>query len=654
MLAVKVGTAAVNQTPMDWDNNTNNIINAMMEAADENIDLLLFPEMALTGYGCEDAFHSMELINQVSNELTKILDCSQKMNSIICLGLPVLFNKSIFNSVAVIQKGSIRGIVPKQNLAGDGVHYEPRWFKAWKAGQVAKVNIHGRDIPFGDLVFSSNGIKFGFEICEDAWSNSRPGASLARRGVDIILNPSASHFSIGKREVRKRFVIEGSRAFDCAYVYTNLLGCESGRIIYDGDSIFANGGKLANLGHRFSFEDYDLTYTTFDLEANRVHQSKVNSFYPEIDFEVVNLLPTLRNDLNQNRIPEIYEDDYTPEDKFMEFINAETLGLFDYMRKSNSKGFVISLSGGMDSATCALLVYLMVNKAYNTLGVRFFSKINRPDLQKVERENLLSHLLITVYQGTKNSSEETKKAARVLARGVGANHREVEIDAIVEAYTEMMTSAFEFGLTWEEDDLTLQNIQARVRAPGVWMLANKYNYLLLTTSNKSEAAVGYATMDGDTCGGLAPLGGVSKQFIKEFLESVSYYDFMDEILNQTSSAELKPLSDSQSDEEELMPYDILDQIQKLVIIDKKNPTTVFDLLTLQNPQYAKDDIFSWVKKFYQLWSRNQWKRERYAPSFHIDDENLDPKTWCRFPILSGGYKKEIQKLYRHYMSYSEV
>lgn len=654
MLAVKVGTAAVNQTPMDWENNTNNILNAMMEAADENIDLLLFPEMALTGYGCEDEFHSMELLKQVDSELIKILDCSQKMDLVICLGLPVLFNKSVFNAIAVIQRGGIKGVVPKQNLAGDGVHYEPRWFKAWKAGQTSKVVIFGAEVPFGDLVFSCSGVRFGFEICEDAWSNSRPGASLARRGVDIILNPSASHFSMGKREVRKRFVIEGSRAFDCAYVYANLLGCESGRIIYDGDSIFANGGQLSNLGERFSFEDYVITSTVFDLESNRVHQSKVNSFYPETDFELVTILPTLRSNLTHNRVPTVYEDDYTPEDKIMEFINAETLGLFDYMRKSHSKGFVISLSGGMDSAACALLVYLMVNKAVNNLGPRFYEKINRPELQRVNREELVSNLLVTVYQGTKNSSEDTKSAARTLAKGIGSNHREVEIDALVSAYTEMMSSAFEFGLNWEDDDLTLQNIQARVRAPGVWLLANKYNFLLITTSNKSEAAVGYATMDGDTCGGLAPLGGVSKQFIKQFLYSMSHYDFMEGILNQTPSAELKPLSETQTDEEELMPYDILDQIQKLAVINKKRPTTVYDLLVLQNPEYSKDKVYTWVKRFYELWSRNQWKRERYAPCFHIDDENLDPKTWCRFPILSGGYKKELKKLYEHYMIRSEV
>src|SRR5690606_32827878 len=155
--------------------------------------------------------------------------------------------------------GHIVGFVGKQNLAGEGIHYEPRWFKPWPMRKTIEVNISGRKYPFGDLVFDAGGVRYGFEICEDAWVANRPGAPLSQLGVDIILNPSASHFAFGKHEVRKRFVLEGSRAFHVSYLYANLLGNEAGRAIYDGDAMVATCGRLLASGPRFSFQQHHLT-----------------------------------------------------------------------------------------------------------------------------------------------------------------------------------------------------------------------------------------------------------------------------------------------------------------------------------------------------------------------------------------------------------
>ena len=147
---------------------------------------------------------------------------------IVSVGLPIYFRGGLFNTACLIADRHILGFVGKQNLAGEGLHYEPRWFKPWPHGVRTEVRVGEHDYPIGDLLFEASGVRFGFEICEDAWVANRPGGELAIEGVDILLNPSASHFAFGKHAVRRRFVLDGSRAFSSVYIYANLLGNEAG------------------------------------------------------------------------------------------------------------------------------------------------------------------------------------------------------------------------------------------------------------------------------------------------------------------------------------------------------------------------------------------------------------------------------------------
>ena len=171
----------------------------------------------------------------------------------------MLHRSALFNCACLAVNGRIAGFVAKRFLAGEGLHYEPRWFKPWPRGVRETVTLGGEDYPIGDLVFDCGGVRIGFEICEDAWVAARPGSDLALAGADIILNPSASHFAFGKFEVRKRMVIEGSRAFNVSYVYTNLAGNEAGRVIYDGGALVASAGRLLAQGPRFSYRPVHLT-----------------------------------------------------------------------------------------------------------------------------------------------------------------------------------------------------------------------------------------------------------------------------------------------------------------------------------------------------------------------------------------------------------
>ena len=656
MKTMVVGAAILNQIPLDWDGNQRRIVAAIHAARAKEVALLCLPEMAITGYGCEDAFHAQGTLENAERILQELLPETTGM--MVTFGIPVLFSKTLFNVAAVAVDGRLVAVVPKRFLAGDGVHYEPRWFKPWPAAARATIILAGHEVPIGDLIIEAGGVKIGFEICEDAWVADRPGAALARAGVDIILNPSASHFAFGKLAIRERFVAEGSRAFNVTYVYANLLGNEAGRTIYDGGALIATAGTIVALGPRLGFQEWHVTCATVDIESARFASARSASFRPDLQLAehavVVVAFPWPAAGLPTGTflIPAWEASPFAKEE---EFSRAIALALFDYLRKSRSKGFVLSLSGGADSSAVATLVWLMVRRGVEDLGFDGFQRrlAHIPALAGIRAiDGLVRALLTTVYQPSANSSQETRDAARSIAAAIGCEHLEIDIEPLVASYTAAVGAALHRSLTWAQDDLALQNIQARARAPGVWMIANIREALLLATSNRSEAAVGYATMDGDTCGGLSPIAGIDKAFLRRWLswmvqsgpDGIGPLPALAVVTSQRSTPELRPQASEQVSESDLMPFPILDAIERLAIRDKQSPVIAFRVLRERFPEVGAEILRQHVVRFFQLWCRNQWKRERYAPSFHLDDENLDPKTWCRFPILSGGFERELREL----------
>ena len=592
-MKLNIAGASLNQTPLDWEGNTSRVIDAIQQAREQKADIVCLQELCISGYGCEDLHLAQWLSDRSWAELEKIIP--HTFGLVVCIGLPLHYSDKTYNGACVIHDKQILGITLKQNLALDGVHYEPRWFEPWPPNEVHHIHRNGRDIAIGDLVYDALGIRFGFEICEDAWRKVRPGEILCQRGVDLIINPSASHFALGKSHSRETLVVDSSAKFNCVYVYVNVLGNEAGRMIYDGDIIFAQKGHLLGVHRRLSFKPFQVQTCT-------------------IDFDDV---------ANSQRLP---KTDIT--DRSEEFAQAVSLALYDYLRKSKARGFVLSLSGGADSSCCAVLVAEMVRRA----------------AKEVDFKSTVGELLTCAYQGTKNSSVTTLEAARELALSIGAEFHHWTIDDEVNSYTAKAEKAIGRKLAWETDDVAMQNIQARARSPIIWLLANIKQSILLTTSNRSEGDVGYATMDGDTSGSLAPIAGIDKPFIMLWLkwaESELHYTGLKYVNNLQPTAELRPLERAQTDEKDLMPYGVLVDIEKLAFLYRKSPLEVYKLLSEKyNPVTLKD----YVKKFYKLWAANQWKRERLAPSFHLDDLNVDPRSWLRFPILSGGFKSELAEL----------
>ncbi len=406
MNRIRLAAAAVNQTPMAWDTNTRNIRAAMAAARDAGVGILCLPELCITGYGCEDMFFSAGVQATALEMLQELAPDTKGL--VACFGLPVFYEGAVYNAAAVACDGRLLGLVAKQHLAGDGIHYEPRWFRRWPAGVVGSVGIGGQECALGDLLFDCGGVRIGFEICRDAWVADRTGAKLSQRGADVLLNPSASHFAFAKQQIRERFVLEGSRAFCVSYAYANLLGNEAGRAIYDGGTLIAMGGKMLARGPRFSFADWVLTSAVIDIDSTRRAKSEsfldtdprpaaasdADSVAAELSFPDVaeptgtvsgaTGIVTHREDevpaksaittnsgsagASPSRVPGHPDWETGPHQKEEEFARAVALALFDYLRKSRAQGFVVSLSGGADSSTVAVLIHLFSQLGESRIG----------------------------------------------------------------------------------------------------------------------------------------------------------------------------------------------------------------------------------------------------------------------------------------------
>ena len=637
---MRIAGAALNQIPIDWENNLRNIRTAIEQAKAAGVELLCLPELCLTGYGCEDLFLSDWMPQTALEQLQLVRPWTDGI--CVVVGLPVRLQHRTYNTAAVLRDGEILGFVGKQFLANDGVRYEKRFFVPWLPGETTTVTLGEETWPLGDLTFEHRGVRFGFEICEDAWQadDVRPACRLRGR-VDLIVNPSASHFAMSKTDVRYQLVMKASRNFQCTYLYANLLGNEAGRIIFDGEILVARNGALLRRNQLLSFKEVDLEWVDVDFAT---------------EAPMVDIIP----------LP--------APDEYKELNQAMSLALFDYLRKARSRGFVLSLSGGADSCFCAVGVAEMVRLGVEELGLEEFKRRSgcfleaRKDVvqagaggtaeQVIEplatdnkelttNQQLVQQLLTCAYQGTVNSSDDTLNSAKELADSIGAKFFSWTIDDEVTGYVGKISGALGRELTWQTDDLALQNIQARVRAPAIWLLANVQNCLLITTSNRSEASVGYCTMDGDTAGSISPIAGVDKDFVKKWLrwaETELGYAALRHVNALQPTAELRPLAEKQTDERDLMPYVLLNRIERLAFYDRLSPRQVLAALLTEETGFDEEQLKDFVRRFYNLWSRNQWKRERYAPSFHLDDYNVDPRSWLRFPILSGGFAAELAAL----------
>ncbi|MBR9872743.1 MAG: NAD(+) synthase [Vibrionaceae bacterium] len=690
MKKLRISSCSLNQTPMDWSGNLHNIQKAINRAHEAGAELLITPELCISGYGCEDFFHSPHVSERALKSVFDLLP-SIPASMAVSVGLPVMINNRVYNGVALLTREGIQGISLKRNLAANGLHYEQRWFTPWTRDKNATVVLKEGTPPVrvGNLVYSVNGVKVGFEICEDAWVADRTSERFFNQGVEVIANPSASHFAIGKSLTRKRLVEESSRVYSACYVYSNLSGCESGRAIYDAGVMIAVDGSLVAKGERFHMSDVEVVTADIDLARSQIGQiNNSQRYYEKHDFDteaVIKVILGKSPNSPKLHVPPLnqpWEDSEHLEHE--EALRAIAIGLRDWLRKTHTGGYALSLSGGADSALVASAVYTavilelweLISKTEESAEcvlpvhlcqfltedqIRKFKQAEATDkLEKLVRDTasaIMANMLTTAYQASANSGSVTRTAAQKVGESFGAKFLNLSVVEVVKNYESMISKATNLDLNWDDHDIALQNIQARVRSPSIWFIANLENKLLLTTSNMSEGAVGYCTMDGDSSGVLAPVSGVTKSRILKllvWLEQKGFYctghhimklEALSYINNQRPTAELRP--EEQSDEEDLMPYDVLDRMVFLTLESGMSPSDIFEVMTEEFELVDKQTMATYIVKFFKLLFRNQWKRDRQAPGFHIEINSLDPKTYKRFPLLSSGYQEELAFIENH-------
>ncbi|MBT3224331.1 MAG: NAD(+) synthase, partial [Proteobacteria bacterium] len=311
----------------------------------------------------------------------------------------------------------------------------------------------------------------------------------------------------------------------------------------------------------------------------------------------------------------------------------------EYTKKCGIKGYTLALSGGRDSSMCALLV------------ARSF-RYDNPDASEEELRTIIGKGLLTAYLGTDNSGSATRHAARGLADELGATHFDGAIQAAVDTHLDLTAKMTGIDLSWDNPahDLPLQNVQARLRGSLIWMVANLWEYLLISTSNKSEAAVGYATMDGDTSGGIAPIADVPKSLVTRWLHWAARFhglSSVEQVVGPPATAELRPPEKAQTDEGDLMPFYVLDQLMYQFVQLGQEPLEMFRTLWPSLKERYDDDpkpFAAHIRKFVRLLCFAQWKRERFAISFRVTAFDLDPKTGFRFPPVQAPFTEELADL----------
>lgn len=675
-LTAHVAAASLNQTVGDWAGNSRRIAAVIHAARERGARLVVLPELCISGYSLGDRLFMRGTLERSWRCLEELAPCT--LGIVALIGLPVRHRDVLYNAVAVVADGEVRALVPKENLATGDVQYENRWFCGWPRGQVESfLAPSGEEIPFGSLFFEAEGLgRFGVEICEDGWKGNRPGSGAALAGALIIANPSASWFTLGKHRVRRDMVAQISREDHVAYLYTSLLGCDATRLVFDGSVFIAADGEILDEGRRFVFDaEWELVDRVLDLATlertrmeegswrQQVESAQRGEFGGEPQLVVlpgryptrvpaaagetwwtvgtrpsVDPDPSLRHLVDRHLIPPYQASDLP----HLELELALCMGLREYRKKAGAPGFTLALSGGRDSAMCALLI----QRQY---------RYDRPDLDSAGLAEHVRERFTTAYLGTSNSGDVTRDAARSVAEALGARHLEVGIQAAVDTHHALCEQLTGTRLSWDEPahDIAMQNVQARLRGSLIWMVANLSGSLLVATSNLSEAAVGYTTMDGDTSGGLSPIADVPKSLVSLWLAWAARYhglEALQAVAGLAPTAELRPPDRTQTDEADLMPYDILDRLVFQFVQRGQDPVQMFRTLWPElAPRYGgRAAAFAAdVHKFVRLFCRAQWKRERFAISFRVVAFDLDPKSGFRFPAVQAPFTEELAELDLH-------
>jgi NAD+ synthase (glutamine-hydrolysing) len=599
-------------------------------AGERGAQVLVLPELGLTGYTCGDLFFSLTtLVAGAERALERVLRETAGRALVVVVGLPVLQGGRLFNAAAVLQGGRLLGVVPKTFLPGYKEYYEERWFSSSREARESEVRLAGQVAPFGtDLLFQlpeDPGVTLAVEICEDLWAPIPPSSRHAVAGATVILNPSASNDLVAKAEYRRELVRQQSGRTLSAYVYANAGVHESTTdLVFGGHLLVAENGALLAEGERFRREG-EMVVTDVDVERLRVERARQTSFADAVhaaapSYRTVPLAPVPPP--NPHRLvravdprPFVPGDTATLDERCREVFSIQTAGLARRIEHVGVKRVVLGLSGGLDS-TLALLVC-----------VRTF------DLLGVPRAGILA-----VTMPGFGTTARTLESARRLAAGAGVELREIDIRPACAQHIR------DIGLDPEDrTSATYENLQARERTQVLMDLANKEGGLVVGTGDLSEIALGWATFAGDHIAMYSVNSSVPKTLVRRLVEWVAAHhasgaerEVLEAVLATPVSPELLPPGRDgevlQKTEDLVGPYELHDFFLFCLLRWGAGPRKVLFLAGHAFAgRYDEPALRGWLVVFLRRFFAQQWKRSVMPDGPKVGSVSLSPRGDWRMP-----------------------
>lgn len=631
---IKLAAATTDIRVADTEYNTDNIIKTVKEAAENGAKLIVFPELCITSYTCSDLFLQDSLLKGALCGLERIKAETAELDITSVVGLPLEIDNTLYNCAAIVDRGSIKGVVPKLNIPNYSEFYELRHFTEGRR-EVRNITLLGEEVPFGaNILFRSPAMPelcLGVEICEDLWTVDPPSNSHALAGATVIANLSASDELISKAEYRELLIKSQSAKLYSVYMYADAGWGESTTdLVFAGDNIICENGTILARSERFS---NSCVYAVADLERLTSERRKTTTFkYRGMgDYTYVELGTELTKTPDERYVdstPFVPSDKKKREERSEEILKIQSMGLAKRIEHAHANTAVIGVSGGLDS-TLALLVTV---RAFDTLGR------DRSDIYAVTMPCF-------------GTTSRTYNNAVSFAKSLGVTFMEVNIkDAVMQHFKDI-------GQDPEKYDVTYENCQARERTQVLMDIANKTGGMVVGTGDLSEMALGWATYNGDHMSMYAVNAGVPKTLIRYLVDYESertgneaLKTTLRDILATPVSPELLPPKDgeiSQKTENIVGPYELHDFFLYYLLRYGFGPSKILRLAEIAfSGTYDREYILGWLKTFYTRFFRQQFKRSCMPDAPKVGSVALSPRGDWRMPSDASEnlWKSELEKL----------
>jgi NAD+ synthase (glutamine-hydrolysing) len=615
-------------------------IEKLISLADsEHVEIACFPELCITGYTCQDLFKEQLLLSKAEEGLLMLLDFTRTLDIICVVGLPVQAGGLLLNCAAVIQRGSILGVVPKTYLPNYAEFYEKRWFASAQDLNPMDIYLAGTPVHLSSepKVFqTADGVKFGVEICEDVWAPIPPSNNLTMAGAEIIFNCSASDELIGKHQYLRSLVAQQSARTMSGYVYASSgFGESTQDVVYAGNAMIFENGKLLVEGERFSFQP-QLQKSQIDVERLRTERQSNSTFINaqrDAHAIIINAKPA-QDEHPFELFRPINAHPFIPKDEEMtetceEILNIQTAGLAKRLVHTNCQHVVIGISGGLDS-TLALLVCV---RTFNRLGY--------------DRKGIIG-----VTMPGFGTTDRTHDNAASLMQTLGISQMEIPIaNAVKQHFSDI-------GHDASIHDATYENSQARERTQILMDLANKLNGIVVGTGDLSELALGWATYNGDHMSMYGVNAGIPKtliQYIIKYIASTKDFSAQREtlldIVDTPISPELTPADEKgnikQKTEDLVGPYELHDFFLYYFMRFGFRPAKIFTMAQHAfGNAYSRETIKKWLTTFCRRFFSQQFKRSCLPDGPKVGSISLSPRGDWRMPsdACSALWLKECDEL----------